>query len=191
METFSHHPYIIYTLLYFECFILILQTTHFFVVASYVHLKQISHCKAIKSFIQSFISVLYFRSGQVVRWYWAYFQLARAYSLAVGSSGKAGETDSIKFKISSKTSRGKRDSTKRHYQRHHQQQPGEQQFPIQVVTGYSSTQHLVLPIFYIYIYNKNNNKLQHTTSKITKESKQKSRLGTTSNKITGGRRGLN
>ena len=28
-ETFSRHPYIIYTSLYFECFILILQTTHF------------------------------------------------------------------------------------------------------------------------------------------------------------------
>ena len=73
-ETFSRHPYIIYTSLYFECFILKLQTTHFFVVFSYVHLKQISHRKAIKSFIQSHISVLYFRSGQMVRWYWANFR---------------------------------------------------------------------------------------------------------------------
>ena len=39
------------------------------------------------------------------------------------------------FKISSKTSRGKKDNTKRHHLRHHKRQPGEQQFPIQVVTG--------------------------------------------------------
>ena len=49
--------------------------------------------------------------------------------------GKPPETDSIKFKISSKTSRGKKDSTKRHHHRHHKRQPGEQQFPKQVVTG--------------------------------------------------------
>ena len=46
----------------------------FFVVFSYVNLKQISHRKAITSFIRSHISVLYFRSGQVVQWYWANFQ---------------------------------------------------------------------------------------------------------------------
>ena len=45
------------------------------------------------------------------------------------------ETDSIKFKISSKTSRGKKDCTKRHHHRHHKRQPGVQQFSIQVVTG--------------------------------------------------------
>ena len=44
-------------------------------------------------------------------------------------------TDSIKFKISPKTPRGKKDSTKRHHDRHHKRQPGEQQFPKQVVTG--------------------------------------------------------
>ena len=48
---------------------------------------------------------------------------------------KTPETNSIDSKISSKTSRGKKDSRKRH----HQRQPGEQQFPIQVpiqvVTG--------------------------------------------------------
>ena len=49
--------------------------------------------------------------------------------------GKPPETDSIKFKISSKTPRGKKNSTKRHHHRHHKRQPGEQQFPIQVVTG--------------------------------------------------------
>ena len=49
--------------------------------------------------------------------------------------GKPSETDSIKFKILSKTTRGKKDSTKRHHHRHHKRQPGEQQFPIQVVTG--------------------------------------------------------
>ena len=48
---------------------------------------------------------------------------------------KTSETDSIKLKISSKTSRGKKDSTKRHHHRHHKRQPGEQQFPMQVVTG--------------------------------------------------------
>ena len=40
--------------------------------------------------------------------------------------GKLLETDSIKSKISSKTSHGKKDSTKRHYHRYHQRQPGEQ-----------------------------------------------------------------
>ena len=49
--------------------------------------------------------------------------------------GKTSETDSIKFKISPKTSRGKKDSTKRHHHRHHRRQPGEQKFLIQVVTG--------------------------------------------------------
>ena len=49
--------------------------------------------------------------------------------------GKSSETDSIKFKISSKTPRGKKDSTKIHHHRHHKRQPGEQQFPIKVVTG--------------------------------------------------------
>ena len=43
--------------------------------------------------------------------------------------------DSVKSQISSKTSRGKKDSTKRRHQRHHKRQPGEQLFPIQVGTG--------------------------------------------------------
>ena len=38
----------------------------------------------------------------------------------------------------------------------------------------------------IFIYNTNNDKKRHTTSKLTKEPKQKSRLGTTSNKTGGG-----
>ena len=49
--------------------------------------------------------------------------------------GYSSETDSIKLKISSKIPRGKKDSSKRHHHRHHKQQPGEQQFPTQVVTG--------------------------------------------------------
>ena len=40
--------------------------------------------------------------------------------------GKPSETDSIKFKIISKTPRGNKDSTKRHHHRHHKRQPGEQ-----------------------------------------------------------------
>ena len=48
---------------------------------------------------------------------------------------KTPETDSIKFKISPKTPRGKKNSTKRDHHRHHKRQPGVQQFPIQVVTG--------------------------------------------------------
>ena len=55
-------------------------------------------------------------------------------SIAVGMENS--ETDSIKSEISSKTPRVKKDSTKRRHQRHHKRQPGEQQFPIQVVTGY-------------------------------------------------------
>ena len=42
----------------------------------------------------------------------------------------------------------KKNSTQRHHQRHHQRQPGEQPFPIQVVTGYPNIKHLFLPIFY-------------------------------------------
>ena len=49
--------------------------------------------------------------------------------------GKPSEIDSIMLKISSKASRGKKDSTKGHHHRHHQQQPGEHQFPTQLVTG--------------------------------------------------------
>ena len=49
--------------------------------------------------------------------------------------GKPSENDSVKSQISSKTSRGRKDSTKRRHQRHHQRQPGKQLFPIQVVTG--------------------------------------------------------
>ena len=69
-----------------------------FVVFSYVHLKQISHRKAVKSFIQSHISVLYFRGFQEVRWHWASFQCLGVLlvwlkvgqgptALAVGSGG--------------------------------------------------------------------------------------------------------
>ena len=59
--------------------------------------------------------------------------------------------------ISSKTSSGKKDSSKRRHQRHHQRQPGEQLFPKQVTTGSSNIKHLFLTIF-ILIYNKNNDK---------------------------------
>ena len=48
---------------------------------------------------------------------------------------KPSETDLIKSKIPSKTSRGKKDSTKRQHDKHQQRQPDEQQFPTQVVTG--------------------------------------------------------
>ena len=36
----------------------------------------------------------------------------------------------------------------------------------------------------VFMYNKNNDKQRHTTSRITKEPKQKSLLGTGNNKIT-------
>ena len=49
--------------------------------------------------------------------------------------GQPSETDLIKSQISAKTSRGKKDSTKRRHQRHHQRQPDEQLFSIQVVIG--------------------------------------------------------
>ena len=81
---------------------------------------------------------------------------------------KPSETDSIKSQISPQTSRGKKDSTKRRHQRHHQRQTGKQLFPIQVVTGLSNIKHLFLPIS-IFIYNKNDDKYRHITSKITKE----------------------
>ena len=46
--------------------------------------------------------------------------------------------------------------------------------------------HFFYLYIYIYIYYENNHKQQRATSKITKEPKQKSRLGTASNEITGG-----
>ena len=89
-----------------------------------------------------------------------YFQLERSSDswLAIESLKKNLGTDSIKFQISSKTSHGKKYSTqKRRHQRHHQRQPDEHLFPIQLVTGKSNNQHKFLPIF-IFIYNKNNDK---------------------------------
>ena len=63
-------------------------------------------------------------------------------------SRRKSETDSIKSQISSKTSHGKKDSTKRRHQRHHHRQPGKQLFPIQVVTGC-----LTFNIyFYLFLY---------------------------------------
>ena len=50
-------------------------------------------------------------------------------------AGKPSQTDPIKSKISCKIFRGKRDSTKRRHQRHHERQPAEQPFPIQMVTA--------------------------------------------------------
>ena len=58
--------------------------------------------------------------------------------------GNPSETDSVKLQISSKTSRGKKDSTKRYHHRHHQRQPGEQSFPIQVVTELFSLKFKVI-----------------------------------------------
>ena len=49
--------------------------------------------------------------------------------------GNPSETDSVSSQISPRTYRGKKDSTKRRHQRHHQRQPCEQLFPVQVVTG--------------------------------------------------------
>ena len=51
--------------------------------------------------------------------------------------------------------RGKKDSTKRHHQRHYQRQPSKPPFSIQVVTGLSSIKHLFLFIFHFH-NNKNN-----------------------------------
>ena len=56
-------------------------------------------------------------------------------ALPIVLRGPAEETDSIKFKITSKTSRGKKDNTNRHHHNYHRRQPGEQQCPVQVVTG--------------------------------------------------------
>ena len=46
---------------------------------------------------------------------------------------------------------GKRTDQLRHRQRHQQQQPGEQRFPIQVVTGQSNIKQIFLHIFYFYM----------------------------------------
>ena len=68
---------------------------------------------------------------------------------------KTSETDSVKSKISSMTCRGKKDSTKHH--RHHQRQPGEQQFPMKVATA-SLTFDSYFYLFIIFIYNENSHK---------------------------------
>ena len=57
--------------------------------------------------------------------------------------GKPSETDSIKSQISSKTSRGKTDRTKRRHRRHHQRQPREQQFPASLTFNI---------YFYLFLY---------------------------------------
>ena len=66
-----------------------------------------------------------------------YFLLKECEKLLQCKSRKE-KTDSIKFKISPKTPHGKKNSTKRHHHRHHKRHAGEQQFPIQVDTGYSN-----------------------------------------------------
>ena len=70
----------------------------------------------------------------------------------------------------------------RYHQSHHQRQPDQQPFPIQVVTGYSNIKHLFSPIFcFLYLTRKTIN--NHTaTSKTIKEPKQNSRLWTTCKK---------
>ena len=52
-----------------------------------------------------------------------------------------------------------------------------------IAAAHYSWFYVVLPMS-VFIYNKNNDKQRHTTSRITKEPKQKSRLGTVNNKIT-------
>ena len=60
---------------------------------------------------------------------------AKSFKNAAISVARNSEIGSIKSQTSSKTSRRKKDCTKRHHQSHHQRQPGEQLFLIQVVTG--------------------------------------------------------
>ena len=55
-------------------------------------------------------------------------------------------------------------------------------FPYRWPPASLNIKHLFLPIF-VLIYNKHNDKYRNTTSKTTKEPKQKSRLRTASNKI--------
>ena len=63
------------------------------------------------------------------------------FSFRVGR--KPSETDSVKSKISSKTSRGKR-TAQRHHHRHHQRPPGEQQFLTASLT--------FIKYFYLFLY---------------------------------------
>ena len=96
---------------------------------------------------------------------------------------KTSETDSIKSQISSKTSRGKKDSTKRRHQRHHQRQPGKQLFPYR--WSPASLRFNIYFYLFLYLYITKITILNGTQHlKITKEAKQKSRLRTASNKIT-------
>ena len=90
----------------------------------------------------------------------------------------------FKSQISSKTTRGKKDSPKRRHQRQHQRQQGKQLFLPYRWSSACLTFNIYFYIFF-YISNKYNDKQRHTTSKFTKEPKQKSRLGTASDKITG------
>ena len=52
-----------------------------------------------------------------------------------GSLSQKTTNQPTKSQISSKISSGKKDSTEIRHQRHHQRQPGEQLFPIEVTTG--------------------------------------------------------
>ena len=72
---------------------------------------------------------------------------------------------------------------------HHQRQPGEHPYPMQLVTA-SLTLNIYFYLFSSFKSNKNNKTYPHPTSKTTNEPKQKSRLGTASNKITGVDRGV-
>ena len=74
-------------------------------------------------------------------------------------------------------------------QRHHQRQPGEQLFPIQVITGLSDIKHLFLPIFILYITRiKIDNGIPHLKSPRNRNSR--AALGRPAIKLRGGGLGL-
>ena len=64
---------------------------------------------------------------------------------------KPSDTNPIKSNISSKTTRGKKNCTKRHHHRHHQRQPGEQHFPIELVRASLTFNNYFYLFLYLYI----------------------------------------
>ena len=98
--------------------------------------------------------------------------------------GKPSETDSIKSKITSKTSRGKKDSTKRHHHRHQIDSQVNSNFPYRWSPARLIFNNYFYIFLYLYITRPTINIININTPHL-KSPKQKSRLGTASNEITG------
>ena len=98
---------------------------------------------------------------------------------------KPSETDSVKSQISSKTSRGEKHSTKDAINVITSDSQVNSYFPYRRTPACLTINIYFYLFLYLYITKKNDKK-RHTTSKITKEPKQKSHIGTSRTKSAGG-----